>query len=437
MTTLSAPADLDALLAKCLHCGLCLPVCPTYEVTGREESSPRGRIRLLRELERGTLGLTDPVIDEINFCLDCQACEAICPAGVRYGALVEDARARIAESGREARSLRLLRKIILRWFLAGNNVRKIAVACMMLYNRSGLRDAVDRSGVLDLFPERVSRFHRLMPRVGILSFLDRQTGPAVPTGTARGRVALLTGCLMDSAFADVHAATVAVLRRNGFEVVFPRGQVCCGSLHAHYGDREKAHALARTNIGLFAEPDLDAVIVDSAGCAAYMKEYGEIFAADPEIARAASLVAGKTKEISEFLVGEGFEPPAGRLDLRVTYHDPCHLAHTQRITSQPRELLRSIPGLEFIELRDASWCCGSAGIYNLTRPGDADRFLDRKMSTVDETGADVVATANPGCHLQLSMGIEMSHGRMRVMHPVALLQAAYEAGDSEQKEKTS
>jgi glycolate oxidase iron-sulfur subunit len=420
-------ADLDTLLTRCLHCGLCLPVCPTYGLTMREESSPRGRIRLMRGLERGEIAISAEFINEMNFCLDCQACEAICPAGVQYGALVEDARVRIAASGREHLWLRLLRRIILRGFLASRPGRLMGISLLRLYQTSGLREAVERSGLLQLFPENVARLHGLMPRIGMLSFLHRQHHALAPAGEIRGRVALLTGCLMDSAFADIHLDTVEVLLRNGFEVVFPPDQGCCGSLHAHYGDLEMARKLARKNIEVFSGEHIDAIVVNSAGCAAFMKEYQHLFADDPSAAPDAQKISLQTKEVTEFLSERGFRAPKGMIHERVTYHEACHLVHTQHISRQPREILQSIPGLDVVELREATWCCGSAGIYNITRPRDAIRLLDRKMACVLESGATIVATANPGCHLQLAMGVETAGVDVRVVHPVTLLNSAYKA----------
>jgi glycolate oxidase iron-sulfur subunit len=389
----------------------------------------------MRELERGGIDISPAFINEMNFCLDCQACESICPAGVEYGALVEDARVKITASGREPLGTRLLRRLILRWFLASRPGRAIGVGILRLYQLSGLRDAVDRSGLLELFPEKIGRLHKLMPRIVMFSFFNRQRRLLTPAGEIRGRVALLTGCLMDSAFADIHLDTVEVLLRNGFEVVFPPGQACCGSLHAHNGDRATAHALAKKNIDAFSGEGIDAVIVNSAGCAAFMKEYRGLFADDPVFAPGAALVSERAKEITEFLSGNGFRSPTGIIRERVTYHDPCHLVHTQHISRQPREIIQSIPGIDFVELRDATWCCGSAGIYNIIRYEDSMRFLDRKMACIKETGATTVATANPGCHLQLAMGSEIAGTKVRVVHPVSLLNAAYKAEDSETTDK--
>ncbi len=417
--------SLDELLSKCLHCGLCLPVCPTYAVTSDEKSSPRGRIRLIRSLQAHEIGLSDEFIDEMNFCLDCQACETACPAGVSYGPMVEDARNIITSSGREPRGTRFLRKFILNGIIGSARGRKIFNAALSLYQRSGLRDAVQESGILSLLPGTISLRHGLLPHVRGEGFLASTPAVITPYGQVRGRVALLAGCLMDTAFVDVHKDCAEVLLQNGFEVHIPKNQGCCGSLHAHNGEGEKARELARETVSVFSDDRFDAIVVNSAGCAAFMKEYSTLYPEGEEISGLARRVSAKTFEITEFLAGRTFRKPAGVIRKRVTYHDACHLVHTQKVFSQPRDVIRSVPGIDFVELPESTWCCGSAGIYNILRYDDARKFLDRKIANLENTGAEIVLTANPGCHLQLVHGLETSGLHCTVMHPVSLLNLSY------------
>jgi glycolate oxidase iron-sulfur subunit len=412
---------IDDVLSRCLRCGLCLPVCPTYELTHDERSSPRGRIRLIRALHDGSAELSAETPEEMYFCLDCQACETACPAGVQYGVLVEDARNRIAQEGQEPRAVRWAKRILLRGILASKRRTAAFGALLRLYQRSGLQDAVDVSGILTLFSETLALRHRLLPRVTEAPF-DRQAGGLAPAaGARRGNVALLTGCVMNFAFPEVHRDTVEVLQRNGYDVAIPREQVCCGALHGHYGDRAGAQRLAEANVRVFADPGIDAVVVNAAGCSAFMKHSGTLLESDGE----AAAVGAKVFEATEFLVRGGFARPAHALGLRVTYHEPCHLVHAQKISRQPREVLEAIPGLEFVELPEATWCCGSAGMYNAIHATEAAALLTRKLENVATTSAVVVATGNPGCHLQLRQGLAARGDLTEVAHPLSLLARAY------------
>ncbi len=416
---------------------MCLPVCPTYALTNDEQSSPRGRIRLLRELHAGNLTLGDTLVDEMYFCLDCQACQTACPAGVQYGELVEDARAIIAERKLDPIILRVVRSLLLRRILGSRKWTKFFARLLRLYQRSGFSEAVETSGLLNIFPPSVAEKHKMLPRISE-KFFDEEAPSFIPhRGEFRGNVALLSGCMMNVAFAGIHDDTVEVLRHNGFGVAVPSDQACCGSLLAHYGGIADARAMARKTIDAFAGLDADAIVVDSAGCAAFMKEYGRTLADDTAYAEKAVRCSTKTKEITEFLAGMGFARPEGALDEKVTYHDACHLVHTQKISQQPRELLRSVSGDAFVELPEASWCCGSAGIYNVVRYEDSMKFLGRKMEHLRSTGADIVATANPGCHLQLQYGVKREGMAMEVAHPVSVLRRAYDAAASRKQSEAA
>ncbi len=403
---------------------MCLPVCPTYALTAREESSPRGRIRLMREMYAGKLEMSDTFVDEMYFCLDCQACQTACPAGVQYGTLVEDTRKVISEKGREPFFLRIVKKILLNGILASRFRTKLVAAMLRFYRHSGLQKVIGAVGLPASLRARLD----LLPPVAKRSF-DASVGELVPhAGMKKGRVAFLTGCIMNVSFPEIHADVVDVLTRNGFDVVIPKQQVCCGSLHAHYGEVQGAMALARKNIEVFEKYEFDALIVDSAGCGAFIKEYGRHFENDPVYAQRARSLANKTKEIMEFLSEVGFERPSHGREQHVTYHEACHLVHTQKISGPPREIINSVPGAELKELPESTWCCGSAGIYNVVRFDDSMQLLDRKMNHIKSTNAEIVCTANPGCHIQLQYGIKRFGLNMDVVHPVSLLNRAYQRG---------
>jgi len=405
---------------------MCLPVCPTYNLTFQEQSSPRGRIRLIRSVADGTIGLTAEFVDEMNFCLDCQACETACPAGVHYGTLVEDARQQIGEKKREPWRLRLLKFLFLRGIIASKKRTQLFGRLMRVYEASGVRDAVEGSNILTLFSSKLHAKHLLLPRIAG-TFFDEGIDEVFPAkAPKRGSVAFLSGCIMNISFANVHRDAVGVLRYNGFDVIVPKQQVCCGSLHGHNGDGAMAKELARKNLDVFGKFQFDALVIDSAGCGAFLKEYGRLLRDDPVYASQATELSRKTKDITEFLADVGMVAPQKPLAARVTYHEACHLVHSQKISSQPRQIIQSIPGIEFVELTEATWCCGSAGIYNVTRFDDSMKFLERKMENLASTRAEIVVTANPGCHLQLQYGIAKSGLKMEVVHPVTLLRRAYE-----------
>ncbi len=379
----------------------------------------------MRSLHEGSLELSDTFVDEMYFCLDCQACQTACPAGVQYGTLVEDARRVIAETGHEPFSLRILKLVFLKGVLSSPVRTKWAAKLLRFYQHCGLFEAVERSNILSVFSEQLHEKHAMLPKISDMFFDEVTPEVLQPTGKPRGRVAFLSGCVMNVAFADVHRDAVAVLLANDFEVVIPKQQVCCGSLHGHNGDVKNAKTLARTNIDVFEQYNCNYLIVDSAGCGAFLKEYGKLFAYDEVYADKAEALARKTKDITEFLAEVGFEASKKSLNKRVTYHEACHLVHTQKISQQPRSLIQSIPGIEFVELPEATWCCGSAGIYNVVRFDDSMQLLERKMKNLASTNADIVVTANPGCHLQLQYGIKKLGLKMEVMHPVSLLNRVY------------
>jgi len=416
------------ILVNCIHCGLCLPQCPTYALTGNERSSPRGRIRLMKSVADGDLNLSDVFVDEMDFCLDCQACETACPAGVKYGELVETARVQIHEAGREPWFRRMSKTILLGWVFMRRPRLHALASILRFVDRSGIPSALRKSGLLGLISHRLKALESLTPKMSPRPSSDILASVLPPLGPRRYRVGFLTGCIMDVAFADINIDTVELLRHHGCEVVIPPAQECCGSLHGHNGDRRTALKLARANIEAFDDETLDYVVMNSSGCGAFMKDYGHFFADDPDLAVKAGRVSKKTKDITEFLQETGFSPspkPVDRFSGRkVTYHDACHLVHTQKISAQPRELIRSVPGIDFVELPESTWCCGSAGIYNVVRYDDSMKLLDRKMQHIRSITPEILVTGNPGCMIQIQHGLRQEGRHVELMHTATFLRHA-------------
>ena len=423
-STIDIPSD--DIITTCMHCGLCLPVCPTFAITGQEKSSPRGRIRLIKSVAEGTLDMTDGFIEEMNFCLDCQACETACPAGVHYGSLVESARNQIRIQKKQGLVESLLKFIFLRNVLSKRNLLKVTAKFLWLYQHSGVEWMIRKMALVRLFPKKISRLQQLSPRFDRHYFDEQFPEIVSPSGDKKYTVGFLSGCIMNVAFSKVNADTVEVLLHHDCEVMIPKDQVCCGSLQAHNGDFETAKNLARKNIDVFLEYDLDAIVMNSAGCGAFMKEYGIYFKDDKTYREKAARVSSKIKDISEFLYDIGLKKPEKEFHHSVTYHDACHLVHAQKISRQPRELLQSIPGIEFRELPEASWCCGSAGIYNVVRYDESMKFLDRKIHNIQSILPEYIVANNPGCITQLEYGCKQNDMSSRVVHLASLLREAYQ-----------
>jgi glycolate oxidase iron-sulfur subunit len=417
----NADAPSQDLIAACVHCGFCLPTCPTFAVLGVEMDSPRGRIHLMKTVWEHRLGADSSGLeDHISKCLDCRACETACPSGVEYGKLVEGARSQIVVARPRSPVERLIRTAAFEWLLPHRRVlsafatvsvaaRRLGMGSLLRATRLGI--ARRMADLLDLLPDRATA--------------GSPAAAAPAQGERRGRVAMLEGCVMGSVFGDTNAATARVLARNGVEVIATVGQTCCGALHAHAGERELARDLARRNIGAFEQTAVDAVIVNAAGCGAAMKEYGWLLKDDPAWSSRASAFAAKVKDATEFLGDLGMSERPGTLHQRVTWDDPCHLLHGQKIREQPRALLAAIPGLDVVPLEEADWCCGSAGTYNVTQPDLARSILERKVANVLRTGADTVVTANPGCLMQIQSGLRQAGSNVRVVHLLDLLDEAY------------
>jgi glycolate oxidase iron-sulfur subunit len=400
-------------LERCIHCGLCLEACPTYKITNLETESPRGRLHLMGAIADGRIDArtSDATVLHLDRCLACRACEAVCPSGVPYGRLIEETRAGIAE----ARGISPLGHLLL-WSVSRPWVLGAMATLLLIADRTGLRRLARR-----FLSPRLRRLDALAPPVGRAAYRP------VAVTSPRTSVALLLGCVMRASYGDVHTATARVLARLGVEVIDTPGQTCCGALHAHAGDKEEAVRLAKLNIAAFERAD--AILVNAAGCGAHLKSYAHLLEDRPTWAGRAAALASRIRDVSEFMETLVGDEALGELPMRVTYQDPCHLAHAQGIRAEPRALLSRVQGLELVEMAGADVCCGSAGYYNLAQPEYADRLLEPKIDAILATRPDAVVTGNPGCMLQLAAGLR-SRGRsdIPVLHTVEVLDRALTSG---------
>ena len=410
------------LLNDCVHCGFCLPTCPTYVVTGEEMESPRGRIYLMDLAAKGEIPLDDAFGSRIDSCLGCLACTTACPSGVQYDKLIEAVRPQLERNVPRTSADRFFRAVIFSLFPYPGRLRLAALGGIA-YQRLGIRALLHRLGVVRRLPARLRALEALLPPV-TLRDLVRRTPPHVPAtavAPARLRVGLLAGCAQRVFFGDVNAATVRVLAAEGCEVFVPRDSQCCGALSMHAGREDDGLERARRTIDMFERYDLDVVVTNVAGCGSTLKEYGALLADDPDYRERAAAFSARTRDINELLAE--LAPLATRhpLPLRVAYHDACHLANAQRIRSQPREVLRAIPGLEVADIAEAEICCGSAGIYNLVQPEKAEELGRRKATSLRDARPEVIATANAGCLLQIRRHIGED---VPLVHPVQLVDAS-------------
>lgn len=423
-----------SVVQQCMHCGLCLPTCPTYVATREERHSPRGRISLARAIADDRIPLTRAFAEEMYFCLGCLACTSACPAGVNYAEIFEHARAEAERRGLLRSPLRnFIRWLTVKWLFMDLRRLLFLGRLIRLYQRIGLQSLLRRSGVLRLLPARLRGLEALTPDIP-RKFSAQLIAPVTPPwGRRRYRVALLTGCAQDLIFSEINRDTAEALARCGCEVVTPPRQHCCGSLHGHNGERDLACELARRNIDQFPPGQFDAIISNAGGCGSHLKHYQKLLEDDPIYRDRAGQWDAKLKDIHEWLDGIGLEPvpPHQAPRQTVTYHESCHLCHGQKISRPPREILRAIPGLELVELPESNWCCGSAGIYNIIHPDMAEQLLERKIRNIRSTGAAIVANGNSGCLLQLINGIKQRGLDIRVAHPVTLLAEAYRRADAQ------
>jgi glycolate dehydrogenase iron-sulfur subunit len=423
-----------AVLQQCMHCGMCLPTCPTYDQTKHERNSPRGRIALMRAVADGVLDVTQEFAEEMSYCLGCLACQTACPAGVNYAELFETARSDIElhdAHGGVAR--RFWRAVTLGFLFMRPRALRMLGRIVGAYQRSGLEALTRRTGLLRLLPPALRRLEPQTPRIA-RRFSNALIAPLEqPPAPARYRVALLTGCVQDLVFPDVNRDTADVLLANGCAVETPPVQPCCGSLHAHNGDLQRSRVLARRMIDLFPPERYDAIVSNAGGCGSHLRRYGPLLEDDPEYRDRAHFWDGKLRDVHEWLAEIGCRPPLAPPFAEpavLTYHESCHLVHGQKISRQPRALLRLLPGVTLIELPESSWCCGSAGVYAMTQPEQAELLLGRKTAHIVSTGAAWLATANPGCHLQIARGLDAAGARVNVAHPVSLLARAYRHEES-------
>ncbi|HEY1350221.1 MAG TPA: heterodisulfide reductase-related iron-sulfur binding cluster [Ktedonobacteraceae bacterium] len=440
------------LLRQCIHCGFCLPTCPTYAVLGVEMDSPRGRIYQMQALAEGRVAISDDFVEHMYCCLGCRACETACPSGVQFGKLIEAAREQIqleatahpqdgqplAGAGAQPEmhlAERALRRFFFDLMLPSRLLTSLVFAGLKIYQRTGLQRLTHSSGLLHLldrlptpFEGKLALPEALMPRAGG-ELLPRPLAEITPaSGPRRLRVGFVSGCIMDQVYREINEATLRVLAASGCEIVTPVSQQCCGALHVHAGEGAGGRQLARHNIDVFERYACDAIIINSAGCGSNLKEYGHLLRDDPVYAQRARAFSALVKDVSEFLADTEPHGPLGELPCTVAYHDACHLAHGQKVRQQPRQLLGRIPGLKLVPLKEADWCCGSAGIYNITNQEMAGTLLERKMQHIVASGADTIATGNPGCMMQIALGARERGLHLRIVHPVQLLDEAYRAG---------
>lgn len=416
--------DLGALIGECVHCGFCLPTCPTYVLWGEEMDSPRGRIHLMKQHHEGA-PITGAMAGHWDACLGCMACVTACPSGVQYDRLIEHTRAEVEHEHERPASERALRTLIFSLFPYPRRLRLLRGPLRAL-QLTGLDRALRRTGLLERMAPHLAAMDRLAPRVGRAERLPELV-PA--SGARRAVVGLLTGCVQGAFFPGVNAATARVLAAEGCDVVVPRTQGCCGALSLHNGRDDEARGFARRLVDSFEEHGVEHVVVNAAGCGSTMKQYAELLADDPAYAARARAFAERVRDVSELLDELGPVAPRHPLQVTVAYHDACHLAHAQGVRDQPRRLLRGVPGLELREIAEPELCCGSAGVYNLLQPEPARELGDRKATHVVATGADVLVTANPGCLMQVRAALErrsdVRDGRpLTLAHTIEVLDAS-------------
>jgi glycolate oxidase iron-sulfur subunit len=418
--------DMD-LVRDCIHCGLCLPKCPTFRALHHEGDNPRGRMWQIKEASLGLVSFDDPRFQtHIYQCFNCRACETVCPSGVQFGPVMEMARARTPPQNRRDR---LVRALLLNGLLP--HPRRLRLAGRLYRTARVLRlpEILRRTGAWKALP--LGKF-AAFPPVGDTSPRQIPLATVTPAaGQRRGRVGLLTGCIQDEMFHGTNRRTLLALAQNGYDVVVPEQRVCCGALASHAGEAKTAARLAAGTLDAFSRLNLDAVVVNAAGCGSNMKEYELQLRHDPGRREAGRAFSSRVKDASEFLVDQGLRPPTRRIRARVAYQDPCHLVHGQKIQQQPRQVLGMIPGLELVEMKESDWCCGSAGVYNLTHPEIAEEALRWKLDHIIESGAELIASANPGCILQIGMGLQRAGKDIPVVHVMDLLGWAY--GDETQR----
>ena len=413
------------LLDDCVHCGFCLPTCPTYLLWGQETDSPRGRIHLMKLRRDGRDTASDSFVRHIDSCLGCMACVTACPSGVQYDSLLEAARPQVEREANRGAGDRAFRRLIFAVFPHPSRLRVLSWP-LGLYQKLGIQRLLHKTGVLGLLPARLQAMERLLPPI---TFGASPLPARIPAqGTQRRRVGLLLGCVQRVFFGNVNDATARVLAAEGCEVVIPQTQQCCGALAEHAGEEKDAMEFARRLIDAFDASQVDTIVINAAGCGSAMKRYGHLLRNDPAYAARAKAFAAKCRDISEVLVELEPRAPRGTVRLKAAYHDACHLQHAQGVRAQPRRLLQAIPGVEVREIGESEICCGSAGIYNLLEPGPATELRDRKVRNILKTDAEAIVSSNPGCLLQIATGLDAAGRPLRIMHLVEVIDQSIREG---------
>lgn len=417
-------------LLNCMRCGFCLPTCPTYIESGYQEShSPRGRIALMKAVVDGLIEPDEDFEKSLNMCLGCRACEPVCPSGVNYGHLLEEARDIVHQNKKHSLPVKAIRNTVFEGLFPHQNRMRTLTGLLGVYQRSGMQKVVQKSGLLKFLPDSFATMERVLPDVPSLKELKKRPYHLEPIGVRKKKVSFFTGCLMDTMFMKTNDATMKLLQLAGCEIVIPKTQACCGALHGHSGEKNKAKELAKQNIAAFEEIEADYIITNAGGCGAFLIDYDHLLKDDPQWAKRAKAFSKKLKDISSVLVELEFHKKELSLPAQViTYQDSCHLRNVMKTASEPRTLLQSIDGATYMEMKNADSCCGSAGIYNIVESEMSMKILDSKMKNVKDTQAKTVVTANPGCLLQMKLGIEREglSDQMRAVHIVDLLLEAIE-----------
>ncbi|NHN31929.1 (Fe-S)-binding protein [Paenibacillus agricola] len=460
-TKLVATLDYDQL-TNCMRCGFCQTACPTFNETGLEAASPRGRIALMKAVADGFMEPGQQFKEQMDLCLGCRACEPACPSDVKYGQLIEQARESITAETEFPWHVKAVRTLFMERLFPNHGRMRLVGGLLKLYQRSGLQTVTRKSGVMNLFPQHMREMEQILPqassdgvivaweKLGLAAAWETASNgqrmlviPQAGTSAKVARVGMFRGCIMDVLFTETNVNTVKLLSEAGFEVVIPEAQTCCGALHAHAGEGDSARGLARTNIDVFANARVDYIASNAGGCGASLKEYDHLLHADPSMISAARDFVGRMKDVSELLLDYGrpleLKPVAPTaLPTKVTYQDSCHLRNVMRVHRQPRDLIKLIPGVQLNELQSADTCCGSAGIYNLTQPQMSTQVLDHKMELVDLTQAETIITANPGCLLQMQWGIHRSAegGNRKAVHLIDFLAEAVHFQEPQMPQKT-
>jgi glycolate oxidase iron-sulfur subunit len=417
-------APLEPLIDKCVHCGFCLPTCPSYIVLGQEMDSPRGRIYVMKAGVEGRASIDAGVVRHFDTCLGCMACETACPSGVRYAPLIEETRAAIEHHHRRPLGERIFRDLLFRLLPYPNRLRRMAKPLALV---NGLRRY---PRLLAVMPLTLRNLVALAPEANRAAVAKEIRARTPAAGTTRLRVGLVTGCVQRVFFGHVNDATVRVLSAEGCDVLAPAQQGCCGALALHSGRDDEARAFARDLIRTFEQADVDWIVVNAAGCGSSMKTYGELFRNDPEWAERARTFTEKVRDVTEVLDGLGRpQAPRNRMDIRVAYHDACHLAHAQGVRQPPRDLLKTIPGLTLVPVAESDICCGSAGIFNLVQPEMAAELGQRKAAMIADAQPDIIATTNPGCMLQIGAAFRAAGQDRPIVHVVEILDASIRGVD--------